>query len=102
MKQETRNLIGLLACVALIATLLGGCPASPVYAQPPGPEPTTCEECRTDAECERLCGGEYGYGFCEGHPPRCPLPPGSISHPTPFCLCTPGGSCGWVCPGGSR
>lgn len=90
MKQDTRNLAGLLACVALLATLLGGCPASPVYAQPPGPEPTTCEECRTDEECERLCGGEYQT--CLGLTPVCGY--GMV----PLCICPSSGMvCSWSC-----
>jgi len=87
MKQDTRNLAGLLACAALLATLLGGCPASPVYAQPPGPGPTTCEECRTDAECERLCGGEYNHDPCLRAPKPCL--PGFVA------ICIEG--LGWTC-----
>ena len=100
MENETViNGASFIVFVLLLAALLGSS-ATTVRAQ--SDEPTSCEECRTDAECERLCGGEYGYGICEGHPPRCQLPPGSTAHPAPFCLCSPSGVCGWVCPGGSR
>jgi len=53
-----RNLFGLAACVALLATLLGGCHA--VYSPQTAADwaQQVCE-CTTDLDCETNCGGEY-------------------------------------------
>lgn len=87
-----KHLILLTLCMSLLAALLSGS-VSTVSAQT-DEEPTTCEECRTDAECERLCGGEYGRGIASTNHDPCLRPPKPCVPPkTPLCI----EGTGWVC-----